>query len=217
MTRVDMESYRAWLEERKLAAHTIKQRMVFISTFYGWCSRKAIDPLTGPGFNPAAGFCKRIEIDYTSAQILTMEESTALLRLFKHDRWLLSKRDYAFFLCRLWMGVPSQALQHLKWGQIQVQEDGAWVDWGPGKRPTCLPEEAWQAILAYLEAAGRIGEQRPEGMSPQAYIFAPLADPLGTDASGLASDWDEERPVSSKQLLKTLKRYGTLAGIPPKS
>jgi integrase len=95
----------------------------------------------------------------------------------KHDPWLLSKRDYAFFLCRLWMGVPFKALQQLKWGQIQVQEDGAWVDWGPGKRSTCLPEEAWQAILDYLQAAGRIGEQRPQGMSPEAYIFAPLADP----------------------------------------
>jgi integrase len=214
MTRVDMELYLAWLEERQLSQSTIRHQFVYISTFYGWCSEKAIDPLTGPGFNPAAGACQHQKA-YSKAQALTEEESTALLRLLKNDEWLLSKRDYAFFLCRLWMGVPFQALQQLKWGQLQVQEDGAWVDWGPGKRSTCLPEEAWQAILDYLQAAGRIGEVRPQGMPAEAYIFAPLADPLRVDAGGLASDWDEERYLSSRQLLRILKTYGTLAGIPP--
>jgi integrase len=182
MTRADIEGYRAWLDER-LSPSTVRHQIAYIHIFYSWCSRKAIDPLAGPDFNPAAGIRKHRGV-YSKAQALTEEESTALLRLLKHDPWLLSKRDYAFFLCRLWMGVPTQALQQLKWGQVQVQEDGAWVDWGPGKRSTCLPEEAWQAILDYLEAAGRIGEARPQGMPAEAYIFAPLADPLRVDAAG---------------------------------
>jgi integrase len=174
MTRADIVSYRAWLEERKLAPSTVRHQHQHISVFYNWCSQKAIDPLTGPGFNPAEGVYKHTEQGASKLQILTEEESTALLRLLKHDEWLLSKRDYAFFLCRLWMGVPSKALQQLKWGQIQVREDGAWVDWGPEKRSTCLPEEAWGAILDYLQAAGRIGEQRPEGMSAGGvYLRAP--------------------------------------------
>jgi site-specific recombinase XerD len=213
MTRADIEGYQAWLDGRGLSPTTVYPQIVYLNMFYKWCSQKAFDPLTGPDFNPAAGVGHRPR-DYRKAHAFTLEESTALLRLLKHDPWLLSKRDYAFFLCRLWMGVPFKFLHQLKWGQIQVQEDGAWVDWGPGVRPTCLPEEAWQAILDYLEAAGRVGERRPQGMPPSAYIFAPLADPLGTDASGLASDWDEERPVGSIQLLRILKRYGTLAGIP---
>jgi integrase len=216
MTTADMELYRVWLEERQLAQGTIRHQFVYISTFYGWCGRESVDPLTGPDFNPAAGFYKHKEVDFIRAQALTMEESCALLSLLKHDPWLLSKRDYAFFLCRLWMGVPSNWIQQLKWGQVQVQEDGAWVDWGPEIRPTCFPEEAWQAVLDYLQAAGRIGEKRPDGMPPAAYIFAPLVDPLGTDATGLASDWDEERFVNRRQLGRSLKRYGTLAGIPGK-
>jgi integrase len=214
MTRADIVSYRAWLEDGKLAPSTVRHRINTISVFYNWCSRRATDPLTGPDFNPAEGVYKHSEQSYSKSQLLTEEESTALLRLLKHDPWLLSKRDYAFFLCRLWMGVSFQALQQLKWGQLQVREDGAWIDWGPGKRLTSLPEEAWKAILGYLEAAGRIGERRPEGMPPEAYIFAPLADPLRVDAGGRASDWDEERYQSSNQLLVILKRYGTMAGIP---
>jgi site-specific recombinase XerD len=214
MTREDIESYRAWLEERKLAPSTVRHAITHISLFYSWCSQRATDAETGPGFNPAEGVYKHSDQGYSKSQLLTEEESTALLRILKHDEWLLSKRDYAFFLCRLWMGVPFQALQKLKWGQIQVLEDGAWVDWGPEKRSTCLPEEAWEAILAYLEAAGRIGEKRPEGMPTEAYIFAPLADPLGTDAGGLASDWDEKRYLGSQQIWRSLKTYGNLAGIP---
>jgi integrase len=214
MTRADIQSYRAWLEEGKLAPSTVRNGINHISAFYSWCSQRATDAESGPDFNPAKGVYKHSEQGASKSQILSEEESTALLRLLKHDPWLLSKRDYAFFLCRLWMGVSYKALQQLKWGQIQVRENGAWIDWEPGKRPTSLPKEAWQAILAYLEAAGRIGKQRPEGMPPEAYIFAPLADPLGTDAGGRASDWDEERYQSSNQLLTILKRYGTLAGIP---
>jgi integrase len=213
MNRVDMELYQAWLEDRKLAQSTIRHQFVYISTFYGWCSQKAIDPLTGPGFNPAAGICQHQKA-YSKAQAFSLEESTALLRLLKNDEWLLSKRDYAFFLCRLWMGVPFKWLQQLKWGQMELRQDGACVDWGPEKRSTILPEEAWGAILDYLQAAGRTGEVRPGGMSPEAYIFAPLADPLRVDAGGLASDWDEKRYLSSRQLLMILKTYGTLAGIP---
>jgi integrase len=141
ITRADLETHRAWLDERGLSPGTVRHHISFIHMFYSWCGRKAIDPLAGPDFNPAAGAWQH-QGDYSKAQALTEQESTALLRLLKHDPWLLSKRDYAFFLCRLWMGVPYKWIYQLKWGQIQVQQDGAWVDWGPGVRSTCLPEEA---------------------------------------------------------------------------
>jgi hypothetical protein len=56
MTRADIESYRAWLDERKLSRARYATTS-HIHMFYSWCSQKAIDPLTGPDFNPAAGIC----------------------------------------------------------------------------------------------------------------------------------------------------------------
>lgn len=71
-----------------------------------------------------------------------------------------------------------------------------------------MPREVYEAIVDYLRAAGRV-----EGMRAEAYIFAPLADALRKGASGKAEDWDERRYVGHKQIWRTLKRYGRLAGI----
>jgi site-specific recombinase XerD len=253
MTRADIEGYRAWLEARKLAPRTVRYHITYISTFYEWCSRGPIDPemtpkdngesstdgsggtqtvegVDKPGadkprtFNPACGVYKHTRaMDHSQTQILQREEVQALLEVLRRDEWLLSKRDYAFFLSRLRLGVPFQRLQRLKWGQIQVCEKGKTkaqrtvpapqVTWEPGKPAVPFPEEAWQAIMDYLKSAGRLGEKRPEDMPAKAYIFAPLADPLRVEASGLAGDWAEERYLSSRQLRDILQTYGTLAGI----
>jgi hypothetical protein len=68
-------------------------------------------------------------------------------------------------------------------------------------------------MLGYLHASGRLGPARPQGMPPEAFIFAPLSASFGRPATGLAAEWDERRPLTNKVYLHTLKIYGALVGI----
>ena len=72
-----------------------------------------------------------------------------------------------------------------------------------------MPEDVRRAIVDYLRAAGRL-----EGMRAEAYIFAPLADPLRREAPEKAEDWDDSRYLVTRQFNGVLKTYGRLAGIP---
>jgi integrase len=93
---------------------------------------------------------------YANATTLTESESRALLEVFKADDSLLSRRDYAFLLSRLRLGVKNKLLIELRWGQIELREGRAWVEWAPGAAPpsyrmkfgrpswiTCMPAGDW--------------------------------------------------------------------------
>ena len=69
--------------------------------------------------------------------------------------------------------------------------------------------EVWDAVQAYLGAAGRI-----ESIQPGHYIFAPLRDPLKHEPRGQAADWIETRHLCHERLWANLKLYGRLVGIP---
>lgn len=125
------------------------------------------------------------------------------------DESILTRRDYAYFLARLRLGVPHKNLRQLQWGQIQIDDSGAWVTWTDEHERSSIPEDVFQAILEYLKASGRL-----EGLRPQAYIFAPLLDPLKQAAGDHPGDWDDSRCLGNAQIWETLKRYGRLAGIP---
>jgi hypothetical protein len=157
--------------------------------------------------------------------VLSREEACALLAVLKLDDCILTKRDYAFFLARLRMGVPLRELQQLRWGEVENGQNGILVNWGGGEAETRrgdgetrrgggsqtapLPEDVKRAIVDYLRAAGRL-----EGMRAEAYVFAPLADPLRREAPDRAEDWDDSRCLVTRQFNAVLKTYGRLAGIP---
>jgi integrase len=213
VTRADIERYRDWLAGQGYADRTIHNHLRNIRYFYEWCSRGGVDLECGPGFNPAAGTSQPKRNPYGTARTLSESEAGALLEVLKADECSLSQRDYAFLLSRLRLGVKNKLLIELRWGQIELREGRAWVEWAPGLPRTPLPEEAWKAILGYLEGSGRLGSNRPEGMPPQAFIFAPLGDSFGLNIRGRAEDWDEGRCLSLRRLDTTLKTYGRLVGI----
>jgi hypothetical protein len=191
------------------ATTTIYNALGIMANFYRWCDERQIDPEREAGFNPAAGV-KRPKIQrYARAKLLSRGEVEALLGILQQDDSPLGKRDYAFFLARMRMGVPLKVLHQLQWGQIEQDAVGVWVRWRPEIAPGQLPDEVWQAIRAYLVASGRLAE-----MGEGDYIFAPLAEPGKDGEKNTEEAWVRGRYLSASQILASLKLYGRLVKIP---
>jgi site-specific recombinase XerD len=115
----DIEQHAAWMAAENYAATTISSALGIIASFYRWCDERQIDPECEAGFNPAAGV-KRPKIQhYARPKLLSKGEVGALLGILEQDDSALGKRDYAFILARLRMGVALKTLQQLQWGQIE--------------------------------------------------------------------------------------------------
>jgi hypothetical protein len=136
------------------------------------------------------------------------QELDALLDLLSRDSSALGKRDYAFFLARLSLGVPLKSLQQLEWGQVHQDGAGAWVRWTKDSQRVRLPDPVWQAMTEYLRVSGRL-----EGMQAGKYIFAPLAQPVVEGLGGRAEDWLEGQQLSSSAMISSLKLYSRQVGI----
>ena len=210
ITEADVEQYAAFLQARAYANSTIKQRLREVERFYERCDQHRLDGEDATIFNPAVGVPKPRVEQYGESHTLSAAEARQLLAAVSSDDSILSRRDYAFFLARLLLGVRLKYLLELKWGQIQQGEEQAWVVWDKGDAQRMrLPEAVWGAIQSYLQSSGRL-----EGIQPEEYIFAPLADPLHQEASGKAEDWNGRRAIHERTMTKHLKRFGRLAGIP---
>ena len=220
LAQADIQAHVAWLQAQGYAASTVANAVGGVASFYRWCDERRVDPICEQGFNPASGMARPKVRFYDRVALLSRGEVQALLGILKRDTSPLGRREYAFFLARLRLGVPLGYLQRLRWGQIGRvvgesnspvvgDQEQAWVSWRPGAERMLLPGEVWQAILDYLEASGRLA-----GMREDAYIFAPLADPNKADMGRAAQDWLEDRCLVVNTFLFNLKRYGRLAGIP---
>ena len=209
ITPEDLREYIDGLKAEGRAPSTIKYNLSMLSVFYSWCDQRQVDPSCGEGFNPVAGIERPKIVKYEQARVLSRAEVKALLETLARDPSLLGQRDHAFFLARLRLGVKLKRLQQLQWGQIEQDEDRAWLRWGRGREKMPCPAEVWRAIRTYLEASGRM-----ESIQPQDYIFAPLRDALTQGASGRAADWNAGRYLVRGQIRASLKIYGKLAGIP---
>jgi len=131
-----------------------------------------------------------------------------LLNMLSKDETELGKREEAFFRARIYLGVPTKSLLHLRWGQIAEDGAGGWVRWRHDGEKNRLPDMVWQAVRDYLRASGRL-----EGMRAEKFVFAPLAEPGKEENGGKAEDWAEGRQLSGKAILDSLKIYGKQLGI----
>lgn len=208
ITDADIDKYRAWLETEDRAPRTIYNYMVAVSSFYRWCNQHHGEAHNDMSYNPVRDAPRPRLKRLQCAKVLSREEACALLAVLKLDDCILTKRDYAFFLARLRLGLSFRDLQQLQWGEIEVGEHEVWLNFRHGKKRHPLPQDAYRAILDYLGASGRLA-----GIRPKAYIFAPLSDPLRQEASGKAEDWDESRYLVTTHFNTILKTYGGLAGI----
>src|SRR4030067_2244677 len=206
--QADIEQHRAWMEWEVVAASTINCTMGIIASFYQWCDERRVDPMCEAGFNPAKEAARIKMRRYAGACLWSSKEVGVFLELLSRDVSDLGKREYAFFLARLSLGVPLNSLRRLQWEQIEVDGDGAWGKWRQDSEGVRLPDLVWQAMRGELEAGGRAG-----GMRAGKHIFIPLAAPGKEMTGGRAEDWLESQPQSNAAILDSLKLYGRRAGI----
>jgi len=193
--REDIEEHLRWMEVQGYAAATRANTVGMVSNFYEFCAGKGL----GEG-NPAEGVRRPQVGRYVGQALLSREEVGRLLRALRRDKSALGRRDYAFVLARLRMGVALERLRSLRWREVREGE---------------LPGEVKGAIWEALEAGGRL-----ETMGDEDYVFAPLREP---GVAGVrkehgireyrAEDWATGKAVSIDALREGLKLYGRLAGI----
>jgi integrase len=196
------------MENEGYAPSTISNAVGILAGFYRWCGEREVDAELGAGFNPAEGVVRPQVRRWRGAKLLSQREAGKLLRTAGRDESVLGRRDYAFLVARLKLGVPLTYLRELRWGQIEIDGDVAWVHWQVEGKRQRLPAEVWEAIKGALESAGRLA-----GMAAGDMVFAPLAQPGQAEVGNRAEDWAAGRCLSNSQLLANLKLYGRLAGI----
>jgi integrase len=214
MEERDILAFEKELEKRQLRPSSINQRITALSKFYDFCAERGVDAAwsSQPGYNPAKRVPRRKERHYDHAHYLSREETMALLGAIDREESALGKRDYALALGVLEAGLRIGDLRCLQWGEIHADEENGevWVQHSEGGRRAALPGRVWEAIRESLQAAGRWGKMKAE-----AFVFAPLANPLEEGLGGKAEDWAEERPMTAALVKFVLKRYARAAGLKP--
>lgn len=201
-TKVDIETFMRWMKAEGYAAVTTYHSLGYFQKFYQYCSQHHIDPLCDPGFNPAAGIDRQKQKDYEKVSLFSRMELEALFGVLKNDQTLLGKRDYAFILARLRLGIHLRCLQRLQWKQFEQAENNVKVSWSAEFESMILPQEVWKAIHEYLADSGRL-----EGIQGEEYIFAPLFSTVST-SDVRREDWDARRYISNGILLHIIKTAG---------
>ena len=224
-----------WMDELRkqgLSKSTLQVRVAAISSFYLYARDEyevvnldgTISPLHDS--NPAAAKSLRVKVNpYGKARYLSTMEARALLRAIPRNT-VQGLRDYALFLFYLATGRRNSEVRTLKWEAFEGAGDGerqfgerqagerVWYRWsGKGKsdkRYEC-PLPVWQAIHAYLKAAGRL-----EGIRSDEFIFTALSDHAARLPNVNGETWRPGlTPLSMREVARLLKRYARLGGLDP--
>ncbi len=214
ISQADIQQHIDRMKANGFAATTIHHAVTCISAFYRWRAEQQPDPECPPSFNPAAGVDFPKSPRYSQSPLFSRGELEALLGYMQRDTSALGRRDYAFVLARLGLGVPLRRLQRLRWEQLECDasfsdDGGAWLRLRPGDTRLPLPADAWQAIRLWLEQTGRLPL-----MQPGDYIFTPLADPLHEADADRPQAWTPGRFICTSQCLRNLRLYGRRLGLP---
>jgi integrase len=203
----DVEDWVSQMQARHLAPTTIRQHLAPLAWFYRHAQEKEIDPELPPGFNPARQARQPSIATYFRAAPLLPEEARRLLQAAGAEP-RVGKRDAAILLLALRSGLDISEIRGLRRKGLKIEGEAAWLERPGGRPPLRLPDDARQAILGYLTDSGRL-----EGMQPEEYLFAPLADPLAEATGRHAADWDGQRMVSQARVTALLKACGQEAGL----
>jgi site-specific recombinase XerD len=89
-----------------------------------------------------------------------------------------------------------------------------WSGKGRKRRDEC-PRPLWDAITAYLHAAGRLGGPPQRLIQPLDYIFTPLSDRAARLPGVDPHVWSRRQPLSAREIGRLLKKYARRAGLDP--
>lgn len=219
ISKVDVGRWVEGMRLQKLSECTVQQRLAAISSFYSFVmddyrfTRPDGREVTLYGTNPASGKSLRKKIDpYGKANYLDAPEARALLRAIRRDT-VQGLRDYALFLTYLFTGRRNSEVRTLRWGDIAVTGGRAWYRWsGKGKANQRyeLAMPAWEAIKAYLRAAGRL-----ESMQPNDFIFTALTDRATRLPNVNKASYTQHQALSMREVGRLLKKYCRKAGLDP--
>jgi len=136
------------------------------------------------------------------------QEVGRLIQMMERDKSLQAMRTLAFLKLRLSSGVLLKDLRNLKWEQLELDGEDAWVRLRASAEPVKLDAGAWQAIKDYLVASGRL-----DGMAAGKFIFSPLKIPVQEGTGRTAEDWLEQQALSNQALQQSLKVFVTILEI----
>jgi len=186
MWRVHGQDVVRWqnvMRAAELSETTINLRLAGLSSLFKFLKRQEyVHPITGEmTYFCLSNPCEtpiRTKIDpfkSDSATYISFDEFQALLRRIDRSR-LEGLRDYALILSLFLTGQRSHAIASLRWGDIEHPKSDStpifytWESKAKNGRDELL-RPAYDAILAYLKAAGRL-----DRMSKDDYVFQPLSD-----------------------------------------
>ena len=169
LSQGDLLEHMTWLKGEGDSPFTVYSSVRYVSSFYRWCdkllTRNARPASTRPGGEQS------MPAELQQGEVIEPGEIERLLETLRGDGSPVGRRNYAFILARLRLGVPRGRLQKLQWGQVEAREGGASArrrEDGPRAPAGRGPE----VIQGYLSAAGRLALTQPYD-----YIFAPLSLP----------------------------------------
>lgn len=201
---------------QRLAPTTVNARLAAISSYYSYCNSvfTVVDahgrevPLAH--HNPAHAVQRAQTTPYDKSFALTTDQVRAMLAAINR-RCLQGARDYALLLTYLYTGRRSAEIVNLRWADISAERGRPAYKWrgkGGKVRRDELPMPAYQAILDYMHAAGRLDEIQPDD-----YIWTALS----TNAERLpnVADYDPARHITTGMVNKIVRRRARRAGIDP--
>lgn len=205
VTPLDVQSWRALLEEKKLKPATVYARISRLSSFYEWAMR---DPSLGQfvNSNPTQLARPKCPKPYQteSTKALDDEAVASLFRVVREkatDGDVVGKRDYALLLLFITTGMRRREVIGLRGSDVELKQDDlvvrCRVKGGDYVGRAVNEPLVREAILDYLSSSDRTNTL--------------LSDhPLWTrhDKAGRPG-----APLSSHAFSKNLKRYALSAGI----
>lgn len=206
VTPLDVATWTAHLEDQGLAPATIYNRLSQVSSWYKWAlSDEQLREVVK--VNPVELARPKTPKAYHDSQALSDEALRRLLAAVPRDT-LTGIRDYAMLLWYLLTGHRRSEVCRLRWGDLAWEGDRSteaherrltvrFLVKGSDFVTEVVNPLCWEALIAYLEAAGRM-----ESMEADTPLW------VGHDRAGQA-----QGGLSSHAFAQNLKRYARLAGV----
>lgn len=202
------------MRERGLSEKTINRRVAALSSFWDFCCYKYTVPGPPGGRevalaerNPAKQVDRATVNPYENATYLNLEELRAMFRSIPRNT-VIGLRDRALVLTYFYTGRRSTEIRTLRWREIAEEEGRWWYTWrgkGNKTRTDEMPLPAYNAIIEYLAAAGRL-----DGMGEDDFIFTALSD-VATRLPGVERMPDQA--LSSSFVNRVIKKCARRAGL----
>lgn len=218
--RAEVQDWVKGMRESGLSAATVAQRIAGVSSFYEFAindySFVLADGRNVPlhNFNPAGGKKLRPKVNpYGKSTHLGPRETKALLRVIRRDT-VRGLWEYALIKGYIYTMRRNTEWRTIRWGDIDQSGDKVHYRWsGKGKvdQRYEMPATVWDAVVAYLKAAGRWGKM--EDSDP---IFPALTD-RARRLKNVGDDFEPwKKPVSAHYVGDVLKKYCRKAGLDAK-